>query len=579
MRVKQLFVAMFLGLSVVTGFLWLLTASETSPVYAAGYTVSNTNPIGAGSLRQAILDANNHSGLDTITFGVTGTIVLTTPLPTVTDTLIISGPGAALLTISGDHQYRVFEIDSGKAVTISGLTIRDGRSTDGYGGGINNKGSLTLSDAVVVNNTSYHGYGGGIWSDNSLYLKNVSVISNTAIFGGGIYVYSGRAQLFDTQVLSNTVFSFGTTDAKGGGIYVLAGGTSLEIERGRIAYNTAPDYGTSGGGIYMSNTASHAWIEATQIISNSAHYGGGLYLYQGKATLSNGAQILSNTAQFRGGAAFLSQNIASFDMTGGEISGNASAYDGGGLYISDGNVTLRGTQITRNEARHGDGGGVRIIDRYATFSMTQGTIANNIAVYAGGGINIYDGLVTLSGTQVVNNKAMNGGGIFLYERYAWLNVTGGSINDNTTTSDNGGGVYLYYGKMTLDKTQVAGNTSFKNGGGVYVEHGKAVLTGTHVLSNSAVSGGGLYVSENGVITATNGCIVNNSDMAVVRATVTSTLSASNNWWGASDGPGGVGLSGHGDTISGSVTYQPFKTSAPAGCPFHRYKIYLPLVLK
>ena len=37
---------------------------------AATYTVTNTNDSGAGSLRQAIIDANNHSGDDTIEFNI-----------------------------------------------------------------------------------------------------------------------------------------------------------------------------------------------------------------------------------------------------------------------------------------------------------------------------------------------------------------------------------------------------------------------------------------------------------------------------------------------------------------------------
>ena len=34
------------------------------------YTVTNTSDSGAGSLRQAILDANNHGGSDTIAFAI-----------------------------------------------------------------------------------------------------------------------------------------------------------------------------------------------------------------------------------------------------------------------------------------------------------------------------------------------------------------------------------------------------------------------------------------------------------------------------------------------------------------------------
>ena len=60
----------------------------------ATYSVTNTNDSGAGSLRQAILDANTNAGADTITFAIgTGpqTISPLSPLPTITDPVTIDG--------------------------------------------------------------------------------------------------------------------------------------------------------------------------------------------------------------------------------------------------------------------------------------------------------------------------------------------------------------------------------------------------------------------------------------------------------------------------------------------------------
>lgn len=79
-------------------------------VYAApaSFTVTNTNDSGAGSLRQAITDANanNNTGdIDNIQFNIAGsglkTIILNTVLPTIDEPININGftqPGSSANT-------------------------------------------------------------------------------------------------------------------------------------------------------------------------------------------------------------------------------------------------------------------------------------------------------------------------------------------------------------------------------------------------------------------------------------------------------------------------------------------------
>src|SRR5438128_1811143 len=62
----------------------------------ANYLVTNTSDSGAGSLRQAILDANANAGADTIQFsigtqGSQQTISPTSALPSLTDQVTIDG--------------------------------------------------------------------------------------------------------------------------------------------------------------------------------------------------------------------------------------------------------------------------------------------------------------------------------------------------------------------------------------------------------------------------------------------------------------------------------------------------------
>src|SRR5271154_3403576 len=76
----------------------------------SAYSVINTLDSGAGSLRQAILDANVHAnqgGPDLIAFNIAGTSVHTispsTALPTITDPVIIDGysqPGSSPNTLA-----------------------------------------------------------------------------------------------------------------------------------------------------------------------------------------------------------------------------------------------------------------------------------------------------------------------------------------------------------------------------------------------------------------------------------------------------------------------------------------------
>src|SRR4029078_10973297 len=63
-------------------------------VQASTFTVINTNDSGAGSLRQAIVDANAHPGFDEVKFDIPGlggvrTITLASSLPWITDPITI----------------------------------------------------------------------------------------------------------------------------------------------------------------------------------------------------------------------------------------------------------------------------------------------------------------------------------------------------------------------------------------------------------------------------------------------------------------------------------------------------------
>jgi len=130
---------------------------------AATFTVTNTNDAGAGSLRQAILDAEAAPGADTIHFNIPGpgvhTIFLTTWLPKAFNPITVDGytqPGSSPNTLplaQGTNAVLNIEIN-GTAVTLASCWELETPATSHIqglvinhcvDGAIYNKGALTVT--------------------------------------------------------------------------------------------------------------------------------------------------------------------------------------------------------------------------------------------------------------------------------------------------------------------------------------------------------------------------------------------------------------------------------------------------
>ena len=224
-----------------------------------------TDPAAAGgegtSLREAIGLASTMSSPQTITFapGLTGTITLTLGQLLITNSMVIDGPGASLLSISGDQASRLLQIDGNPGcifVTISGLSIVNGNAGGDGGGGID-----------VGDTTS-----GSTTSNVDLTLDSVDVSHNTAFDGGGI----DENGLSDDPVYfaaTNSTISNNTAESLGGGIY--ASNASITVANSTIAGNTAEN----GGGIYAvgTGTLGSAVLTNVTLATNNASTGAGVF--------------------------------------------------------------------------------------------------------------------------------------------------------------------------------------------------------------------------------------------------------------------------------------------------------------
>jgi hypothetical protein len=263
------------------------TAAVTvTPAQAANFTVTNLNDSDAGSLRQAITDANAAPGADTITFAVVGTITLTGGELSVTDDLTITGPGADSLTISGNDSGRVVSIDSTVTAGITDVTIADGLAA-ATGAGIYNGGALTVEDATISGNSITFGYGGGIFNAGSLTVRN------STFFGNGGFGYGGAiAQLANaTATVTGSTFvgnSSLCTFCYGGAILAGGGSSTMNVTNSTFVGNAS---GYQGGAIYTNATLT---VTNSTFSGNSSANGGGIRSEFGNVTLQN--SIVANSS-------------------------------------------------------------------------------------------------------------------------------------------------------------------------------------------------------------------------------------------------------------------------------------------
>ena len=272
-----------------------LLAVAISPLRAATIPVTSNADSGLGSLRDALASTANG---DTINFSLItpAIITLTSGELLVTNSLIISGPGAANLAVNGNAASRVFHIASNMVVNISSLTISNGRvsgfEVDGDGAGIyNEQSALTISNVTLTGNSADYGYdglGGGIFNASfsscnaSLLVINCALSNNLAgSGGGGIFnaVGAGTAsvQIVNSMICGNSAYRYGGGPSGGGIANSATGGCAiLQIVNCVIRDNLATD-GYGGGvynqGMFLGKTTA-AMINST-VSSNSATYGGG----------------------------------------------------------------------------------------------------------------------------------------------------------------------------------------------------------------------------------------------------------------------------------------------------------------
>lgn len=205
--------------------------------FGATFTVTNTNDAGAGSLRQAILDANGSAGRDSIGFNFIGnrSISLISPLPSITESLFIDG-----FSISNYQSNPVTISYSGSSsslyfVSCNGNTVR----------GLSFNGANKAIQLILVN-------------DSKIYQNKFTGNTN------GVSI--------DAPCISNEIYANTFQNITGSGVYITANSTKNLVRDNKFTQNSnaLQIVGGSIENIFQNNTIDNSTDHAV-IISSGAN--------------------------------------------------------------------------------------------------------------------------------------------------------------------------------------------------------------------------------------------------------------------------------------------------------------------
>lgn len=385
--------------------------------HAATYTVTNTNDSGAGSLRQAILDANSNPGADIIVFDNAYTIQPTSALPSIDDPVEINGytgsPGGATANSAASpapfNGTITVELDGQLAGAVDGLLFVAGSEGSSVRG-------LTI---------------------NRFQNAGIQILSSSNITIAGNYIGTSADGTTDLGNSINGVYIHGTSTGN------VVGGNAA-ADRNILS-------GNDNDGVAITDAATTTTTVAGNYLGLDAAGTGGL------GNVSDGVSMeLSTSANTVGGTTSASTNVISGNGNGVNISSSSSNAVSGN-YI--------GTTYTANAALANGNDGLQISGT-STSNVVGGDTAGERNIISG---NIVDGVDlanagvtgnTISGNYIGTNVdgtadlGNAGSGIFLHDS-ASQNTIGGASEGlrNVISGNNTGGIQL----TNSSSNTIAGN--------------------------------------------------------------------------------------------------------------------------
>ena len=219
-------------------------------------------------LDAAVAQGNSDNAGDTITFGCSGTINLSSTLD-ITGDMTLDGTGQQV-TVGGSGQVGVLSVASGAEFTLTDVTVAGGAAVGG-GGLVNNGGTVTITDSTFNDNRANAGGGLLNTGGGTVTITNSTFEVNYATNGPGSAVNNsdGTVDIASSLFVANQMLGGDNPSAvingsgstmsitgsdffnndDGGGAAIYDGGDTLTVT------NSTVDQNLEGGGIYTGDAA------------------------------------------------------------------------------------------------------------------------------------------------------------------------------------------------------------------------------------------------------------------------------------------------------------------------------------
>ena len=523
-------------------FLFVLLTINFS-LFADDFVVTNTDDTGAGSLREAITNANNNIGADNITFNISGTgphyIFINSALPALTDAETYIDGTTQTGYVAGNPNVYVW----GTSNAYNGITINaanctiDGLVISGFNNGIvvgqngdnfiigkENNGNIINGNnncGIYIYYTNYVDYGtinsnkigtnneGNAINGNAshgIYLKyatNITITNNLISANGGNGIFSGGWNL-DLLITNNKI----GTDITGT-INFGNSGDGISI----YSYHTYDDNMTIGGaGENEGNLISANLGAGIKVVDYNYNSGENLQILGNKI----GTDITGTIALGNGATGIWIEDFINYPKIGGFQTGEGNLISGNynqGIYLNDSyNVTIQGNKIgvdINGEPLGNEYNGI-LLSAGSQNNIIGGTLPNSgntIAYNLEYGINDTECQNSIMRNSIYCNE-LGGVSSSCYTAPVITEITANSV---TGTATAGAEIDLYYIDETCpntpcDQGQTYISTVNTTGAGIWTYNGTlasenvtAIARNIATGSTSAFSFCGVLSSENDIV--------------------------------------------------------------------------------